>query len=258
MSIETIDIKVVGVGAENRELSVENHNYDLSETIEILQIVKSIIEEQCKDRPIISYQPLNGSVIHRFATQAFAVNIFAHTIDDVNTCMDNVDPKTAKQIERLQSIARTKNRDIKMTTSLKTQKTPCLHINKDTNFVVTNYNISKSEFYFYGTVVNSGGKTNPNIHLDTKDYGTVIISTPSEIIAQYQKSGQLIHKENVCIKAIANQNMATGTLSNIQFQELISYSPTPDKLLIIQQSLARDWHDIDNVEQFVKDIRHII
>ena len=76
------------------------------------------------------------------------------------------------------------NYDIEIGTSDKPQRifkiTPTTHYVRRENILVD------IECYYYGTLTDAGGKDKVNIHLDTKDAGSLTIRTDKEYLAGYQ------------------------------------------------------------------------
>lgn len=80
------------------------------------------------------------------------------------------------------------------------------------------------EFYFYGTVINAGGKDKTNIHLQTKDYGLIIIATPKEIL---EKQKENILYRHFSVRAKGRQNISTREIDPTSFEllEMIPFDP---------------------------------
>ena len=85
-----------------------------------------------------------------------------------------------------------------------------------------------AEVYFYGTLVDAGGKDKSNIHLETKDYGTIVIAADRETLKNEERN--LLYKE-YGIQAQAKQNVMTGEIdrSSVKLLKIIDYKPNFDK-----------------------------
>ena len=106
----------------------------------------------------------------------------------------------------------------------------------------------KTKAYLYGIVLTAGGKT-PNIHLETKNKGTVIISAPYNVLASAKKN--LLYKR-VGIKASLEQHLNTGEVRNAQFLEFLPYSLDEGP---VSSSETSAFDDVKDPAQWVRSIR---
>lgn len=253
--IETIKVKIIGKDKYNKPLSTEN--YDVRDTIKIIASMITIVESQCDVKSVITYHPENGSMVHVFATLAIVVSSVLNVIDSVSNSpmMNTINPKIAEQILFLQQEASKTDQDIFIQTSLDVNKV--LRINKHTNFDIQNKNYFISdEFYFYGKLMSMGGVTSANIHIKTEDYGNVIVPMKESDILRYQKSGDLVVYQNICVQAIAIQNMLTGAINKVtSFKDIIRYNPNKNLLIAAQNKLGVAWQDIEDIDMWIQNIR---
>lgn len=84
------------------------------------------------------------------------------------------------------------------------------------------------EDYYYGILVDAGGKDKANIHLDTKEYGLLTVKADREYLSEIE-GNPLYRKYGVRVKA--KQNILTGDIdkSSLELLELIEYSPKFDE-----------------------------
>lgn len=84
-----------------------------------------------------------------------------------------------------------------------------------------------AEVYFYGTLVDAGGKDKSNIRLETKDFGMVVISVDRETLKSEERN--ILYKE-YGIQAQGKQNIETGEIdkSSLKLIKIIDYSPSFD------------------------------
>ena len=117
-----------------------------------------------------------------------------------------------------------------------------LHIDVATTFYRTEAVWSEAEFYLYGRVTNAGGKDRANIHLQTDEYGLVIIKTP---IAALKKIEGNIFYRTFGVRAIGKQHTETGELdrSDLRFVELVDYQPNYDEtyLQTLRDKAKKSW-----------------
>jgi hypothetical protein len=221
-----IEIKVIGNEGNN---PLGPDNYDIREIKAMLENIEDILYPGNKrDRPDITYQIERGSVINKFQTSLQAVVSFIAVAGIINNSgsIDGLELATAKAIENIQSVARTKNYSFE----LKTSETNdiILKITPQTNYQRTTNLWVDAELYFYGVLTNAGGKNKANIHLDTKEAGLITIETDKEYLRDEPEN--LLYKE-YGVRTLGKQNLETGELdrSELKLVELIDYNTRIDE-----------------------------
>lgn len=213
------------VGAE--KLSPEN--YDINDLKTLLEEVILLFEStNTKNRPIVSLEIGEGSVIGRFKTTLQVVAIVGAVISLVqeSNSLDGLDSRTANVFESIQKTARQKNYTFELSTSL-SKEGEGLIITPQTKLIAHDPVLLEAEFYFYGTVVDAGGKSKPNIHLDVADLGVITISSPRDYLASLE-TNLLYHECGVRVRGM--QNILTGEIGNtFELIELMDYSPAFDE-----------------------------
>lgn len=249
-----IEIRIIGKTG-NFELSPEN--YDIKEIISVLQTSENLLFPNNKrDRPLMSYNIEKGSVKHIIKTSIQAIIGFNAIIGRVASTesIDFLEGQSAKAIETLQESAIKRNLEIEVTTSIDASNK--LTINKDTRFSRSQNVWVDAEFYFYGTLVNAGGKSRSNIHLDTDEYGSLIITTDKDYLKA--KEENLLYKK-YGVRAIGKQNLATGELDklNLQLVELIDYNPKFDSsyLAKLMKKASQSWKEVNDADDWLKQMR---
>jgi len=136
-------------------------------------------------RPLISYEITEGSVRHRFKTIAQSVIGLGAVLAQINAdqSIDFLHERSARAIEMFQHLAVEK--DYHITIGANNQN---LKIDRTTHFIRDEKLWVNAEFYLYGELTNAGGKRNPNIHLDTADYGTLRIGTDKDYLRSGDKN----------------------------------------------------------------------
>lgn len=210
-------------------LALSPENYDIKELQTLLPYIEDILYPiNKKDRPLITYNLKEGSVMNRFKTgiQAIiAINaVFAHVKEEKS--IDFLDLKSADAIEYMQRLSYEKNYAFSLATSLK-DSLP-LEITPETKFIRSENIWVEAEFYFYGTLTNAGGKNKANIHIESKEYGQLVINTPKTFLENLEQN--FLYKE-YGIRAKGKQNLSTGEIDRrtLSFVELIDHSPTYDE-----------------------------
>jgi len=221
-----IEIRVIGNEGNN---PLTPDNYDIREIKTMLENIEDILYPgNKKSRPDITYQIEQGSVKNIFKTSLQAVVSFAAVVSMINSSgsIDGLELPTAKAIENIQSVARTKNYSFELKTS--EAEDIILNITPQTNYQRSANLWVDAELYFYGELTNAGGKNKANIHLNTKEAGTIIIDTDKEFLKNEQEN--LLYKE-YGVRVVGKQNIETGEIDNsyLKLVELIDYNPKYDE-----------------------------
>lgn len=248
-----IEIRVVGNEGNN---PLTPDNYDIREIKLMLENIEDILYPGNKKmRPDITYQIEEGSVRNIFKTSLQAVVTFtaiARMIIDAGS-IDGLELPTAKAIENIQEIARKRNYSFEFTTS--ESENVVLEVTPTTNYERSANLWVDAEFYFYGVLTNAGGKGKANIHLDTKEVGTIIIETDKTFLKD--EPDNLLYKE-YGVRVIGKQNLETGERdrSDLKLIQLIDYNPKYDEAylnnLIAKASPKFQGLDAD---QWLREIR---
>ncbi len=251
--IGEIEIKVSGK-LGNNELSP--NNFDIKFIASLLQDIEHLLYPgNKKNRPIITYDIEKGSVRNIFRTSMQAIIMFNAIINEVNAknSIDFLDVQTARAFENIQHIAKQKNFSFSFKTSLSDDFK--LHITPQTNFIRNEKLWVDAEFYFYGILTNAGGKNKTNIHIDTDEYGTIIINTDRDFLKDQEKN--LLYKE-FGVRATGKQNVETGEMDTktLKLIELIDYQPVFDKKYLnsLISKAKNTWKGID-ANKWINDIR---
>ncbi|MBL7958926.1 hypothetical protein JNL27_01680 [bacterium] len=248
-----IEIRITG---RKGAVPLTPDNYDIKEIKELLEQAEDLLfPGQKANRPTISYQITEGSVVHRFKTSLQAVIGFSAVLAQLQSVQstDFLEPATAKAFDSFQQIAVRHDYAFQVTTSV--QQSPVLQIDKTTQFYHAEPLWVDAEFYFYGQITNMGGKEKANFHIVTEQ-GTIRVQTPKEFLEHYDKNP--LYK-TYGIRATGKQNLQTGEIDtgNLLFQEIIPYEPYYDPKYI--QSLrekARDsWKDVNDPDKWLRELR---
>ena len=250
--METKGYIQIHITGKEADMPLSPSTYDIKELKEILDDVVNLLypNNTKKNRPIISYQMLEGSVIHRFMTTMQAVAQFGAVLSLVvnSQSLDGLELPTAMAFENIQKIAKARNYIFDFSTS-QSDTDSLLQITSQTDYHRSENLWVDTEFYFYGLVVNAGGKKDPNIHLDVKGIGVLTISSPKEYLKK-QERNLLYHECGV--RARGKKNIATGDMdyASLVLLELTDYSPKFDEKYLnslIDKAYPR-LKNIDSVE----------
>jgi len=249
-----IEIKIAG-SKGNLDLSPDN--YDIREIISILENAESLLYQgDRRERPIISYKIEEGSVRHIFKTSIQYIIAFNAIIGQINQSqnIDFLEPATAKAFENIQDVAAKRNYVFSISTSL--DDTNQVIVNRTTHYYRAEAIWADAEFYFYGKLINAGGKDKANIHIFTEEIGTVRIQTPISFLEQYDEN--LLYK-TFGIRASGKQHSETGEIdtSTLKFIELVDYQPKYDEQYLkgLRDRAKKSWLGSINPDSWLKEIR---
>ena len=218
MSIENlgnIEIKIVG---NKGNIDLTHENYDIREIITLLQAAENLLfpsPSGKKDRPTISYSIEAGSVKHIIKTSLQAIIGFNAILGQVKATnsIDFLEAQSAQAMETLQENAIKSNYEFHIKTSVDNSNE--LRITSRSKLFRTQNTWVDAEFYFYGTLTNAGGKNKANIHLDTEEYGSVIIQTEKAFLGEKEKN--LLYKK-FGVRALGKQNIQTSEIDKSKFK----------------------------------------
>jgi hypothetical protein len=228
---------------------------DIEEIREILGEAADLLfpTEKRSQRPVISYEISEGSVRHRFRTLMQTVIGFGAVIAQIGHegNIEFLHEKTAAAIESLQRVAWEKDYVI---TLLANQHS--LRIDRTTHYERREQVWVEAEFYLYGELTNAGGKNNPNIHLDTKEHGTLRIAVDKDTLKQGQKN--LLYRK-FGVRAVGRQNLKTFEMdpNSLRFVELLEHDSdySQSYLDALLQRAAPAWADLADPDAWLEELR---
>lgn len=206
-------------------------NFDIAQIKVLFNELESLLYpgKKQKDRPIITYEMRTGSVVNVFKTslqQVLAFSAMLGVIEMDGGSIDRLETNSARAIENLQSFARRYDYEIEIGTSDNPARQ--FKITPRTNYIRHENIMVDVETYYYGMLIDAGGKDKANIHLDTKEVGLLTIKSDKGYLAEY-KGNPLYRKFGVRVRA--KQNMVTGDIdrSSLTLIELIDYQSEFDE-----------------------------
>lgn len=249
-----IEIRITGTKGN---LDLTPDTYDVREVIAVLEQVEGLLFPADKrDRPIISYQIQGGSVRHIFKTAIQYIIGFNALIGQISQRqdIDFLESATAKAFEEFQEMAVQRGYSFIIQTS--EPNTSELHIDRTTKLYRTEAVWAEAEFYLYGRVTNAGGKDRANIHLQTDNYGLVVVKTPISVLEQIE--GNILYR-TFGIRVLGKQHTETGELdrSDLRFVELIDYHPNYDEdyLLLLRSKAKKNWLGAIKPDAWLNELR---
>lgn len=221
-----IEIHIVGLKGNN---PLTPDNYDIKEIISLLSNIEPLLYPGMKgNRPDIAYRIEPGSVRNIFTVTKQAETAFAAIASMVASIqsIDTLELPSARAIEQIQTMAIKNYYDFEFKTPERDNS--ILSITPSTHFYRSEALWADAELYFYGTLVDAGGKDKSNIHLETKNYGTIVVSVEREILKNEERN--LLYKD-YGIQALGKQNVETGEIdrSSLKLLKIIDYEPSFDE-----------------------------
>lgn len=240
----------------NFDLSPDH--YDIREIIEVLLNAEALLFPAAKrERPPISYQISEGSVRHLITTTLQAVIGFNAVLAQINAehfSLDFLELPTARAFEYFQNNAR-KN-DYSYTIKTSVSGTSSILITKETKFTRTEEVWADAEMYFYGTIVDAGGKGKANIHLDTKEFGLLKVESSKELLTNFE--GNPLYK-SYGVRARGKQNIRSGEVDkdSLHLLEIIDYNPSfkEDYIQSLIKKAKKSWADTPDADEWLQTLR---
>lgn len=250
-----IEIKIKG---RTGNIDLAPDNYDIRDVAELLRQAEHLLFPNAKrDRPVIAYDIQEGSVRHIFKTTLQVVigfNAILAQIKASNYSIDFLEYQTARAFEFFQTEAQKNNFEYEIGTSL--SEDTKITINKDTRFVRSEDIWADAEFYFYGTIVDAGGKGTANVHLDTKEFGLLKIEAAKSLLADYE-SNPLYKPYGVRAKGKQNIKTAEIDKNSLVLIDIIDYNPSfkEDYLNTLIKKAKKNWADVGDADEWLQNTR---
>lgn len=247
-----IEIRIEGsVGAQRLTPSL----VDIEEIGEILRQAAHLFfpVEKRSQRPLISYEIVEGSVRHKFRTVMQSVIGFGAVLSQISAegQLDFLHEKTAAAVESIQHLAVEK--DYVVTISANQNH---LIIDKSTHYLRDEKQWVEAEFYLYGELTNAGGKATPNIHLDTAEFGSLHITTDRDYLRETDRN--LLYKK-FGVRVCGRQNLKTFEMdrSSLTLLDLFDYDQqySEDYLDGLLKKAAPAWSSVADADQWLDEIR---
>ena len=228
---------------------------DIEEIREILHQAGNLFfpAEKRSQRPLISYEIEEGSVRHKFRTLMQTVIGFGAVLAQIGAegQIDFLHERSAAAVEKLQEMAREK--DYVITIEANQHQ---LRIDKGTHYFRNARLWVDAEFYLYGELTNAGGKSTPNIHLDTEEFGSLRIAADKNYLKHTDKN--LLYKK-FGVRVTGKQNLQTFEMdrNSLIFVELFDYEADYSDAYLdsLMNKAAPAWEGAPGVNEWLEEIR---
>lgn len=245
----------IQIKVKNRADTLKPQDIDISEVKDVISDIENFLyptRSSKKERPKVSYDIEEGSIIHKFFLPITAVIYFQGLINAIEErdSVDFLDFKRASIIQKFQKKAI--ENDLTFIFNYSLAKDDGLEISYKTNYIITKPEFYETELYLYGEVYNEGGK-NPNVHVETKEYGNVTVYATK----QQLKEGEKRLYEIYGLKVSGKKSLSDGSLSDLKLIEFIDYNPSYNESLLdkIITNASKKWKEINDVDIWLNDLR---
>lgn len=110
------------------------------------------------------------------------------------------------------------------------------------------------EKYLHGTVVDWGGKTNPNVHLEVEGGGVLIVAS-SQVMLAKEEQNRLYRP--ALLHVVAEENLLTGTLRNLRLLAFEAHQPIydEDEFQRMVERGTQAWAGVPNSAEWLENLR---
>ncbi|MCB9352167.1 MAG: hypothetical protein H6573_32430 [Lewinellaceae bacterium] len=255
METKSIELRIEGL-REGKKLSPDL--LDIDELVNLLSYARDFLyPEKNHARSRVSIKLEDGSAVIKFSVMG-AVAIQSQALLGELNANHDLGLLKSKQTEAIQNIQQFASREnFTLQFGLSEKLNEGLTITRQTEWIHPEEIWVDEELYMVGEIVDVGGKTNPNIHLDTKEFGTITISSDRETLKEDDKN-RLYKKQQVCIRI--KKNLYTGEIDKksakllafLDFDENESADEYLDRLI----AESKPYMDkIEDPEEWLKNIR---
>jgi len=199
------------------------------------------------------------SIEHGSLTFAAAVLISASALwsdlgqlQSSSGSLNLIDPKRAKVIEHWQFLAK-KNPHRRYVVANQSTKVS-FSIDSTSDFRRTEDMWVHVEKYLHGKVVDIGGKTKANVHLELEDGNTLTIAATQEKLARGEQNRLY---RPALLHIIAEENLMTGELRNYELLGFSDYQPSYDEgefNLMVERG-TKAWADVHDATSWLENLR---
>jgi hypothetical protein len=255
MRTRTIDMKIEGL-REGEQLRPDL--LDVDEIVSLLSYARDFLfPEKGKDRSRISVAFKEGSVVLSLKVDpATALQTQAILADlNANHNLGLLKPKQVEAIEGIQKYVA--EQDFVLRFGIADKLTEGLRIDRKTEWMMPEEVWFDEELYVFGEIVDVGGKTNPNVHIETKDFGILTVAANKEILSEDDKN-RLYKEQQLRIRikrSLQTGEFKKGSAQLIEFVD-VDASESPDEYLDRLISESKPYMDkIGDPNEWLKRIR---
>ena len=163
-----------------------------------------------------------------------------------------IDPKRAAVLERWQTLAR-ENQNRRYIVADKAGQV-FLVVDAGSSLIKINELWVEVEKYVYGRVVDMGGKTRANVHLELENGQTLTVGSSQDILARDERNR--LYKPAL-LHVIAEENLQTGDLRNVRLLAFEAHQPSYDdeEFRIMVERGTDAWDDVVDATEWTEALR---
>ena len=197
---------------------------------------------------------VEGSVRLNVAAGLLAATTLFADIDRLqsNRNLSSIDPKRAAVIERWQVAAKQHiNRKYRV---FGTAISSSITVDSSSDYRRIEAAWVPVEKYLSGKVVDLGGKTKANIHIELSSGVSVTVTAPQDLLEKEEKNR--LYK-NAVLYVSADQNIDTGELKNYKLLSFSDVSPVfnEEAFNTMVEKGTQAWSDVPNVTEWLENLR---
>ena len=255
MKSKSIELKVEGF-RDGKELSPKL--LDIDEVVTLLSNARDFLfPEKTQQRPRTSVSLEEGSVLIKLLVNtAIAVQSQA-LLQELNSSHDLglLKPKQVEAIKQIHNFISKEGFTVQFGLSEKLNEG--LFINNKTEWKYPVEYWVDEELYIIGEITDVGGKTNPNVHIDTEEFGVLTVSSDKQILGDDDKN-RLYKKQQLRIQIKRNLNTREydkKSASLIEFIDFDEESSPDDYLTNLIEKSTPYWNKISDPKQWLENVR---
>ncbi len=163
-----------------------------------------------------------------------------------------IDPKRANVLERWQAAAR-ENPNRGYSVADKSGKVFVM-VDARTDFTRIDDVWVQVEKYLHGKVVDMGGKTKANVHLELENGQTLTVGSSHELLAQGERNRLY---RPALLHVTAEENLHTGELRALRLLAFETHQPSydDDEFRRLVERGTKAWEDVTNATEWVDTLR---
>ena len=167
--------------------------------------------------------------------------------------LDQIDPKRAEVMERWQAAAR---QSLYRRYSLSdSSRKEFVRVDAQSNFRRVEEDMwVVVEKYLHGRVVDLGGKTKANVHLELADGALLKIASGQDLLANEERNWLY---RPALLHVTAEENLRTGELRNLRLMAFEPYEPSYDEgeFKRMVERGTRAWADVKDASLWIEELR---
>lgn len=234
----------ISIKGKRNGMPLMPRSLDVDEWVSMFVHARNLLFPEGRKGQSVNIDILGNGVQLKLIAEASAVVQAEALLSELgqNFQMSILHPRQADAIEHFQTMAEKHHFSYQIGRRTKTSRG--FFIDRNTILEKSEELWLPIEMYVTGIIVNAGGKSNPNVHLDTKEFGTIVIGASHELLKRDEKN-RLYKRQQIRVRILQNQQSGKYDKKSaelIEFVESGSNGETPDEYLDrLTQLAAVDW-----------------